>query len=704
MLLRCFLIIAAALLFAGMAASQMTKEKSETILVAINELGIAGEQRIEDIQFTLLEIGDDAVPYLIRALESSPDAKVRYQVALILGNMRTEKAVQPLFVASQLDRSKTVREGAQLGLENLLVELNERRMTDSVYRVYGKVTRSMALAMKKAMKNDPESEKRANAATALGKYGKKSDIEDILQMVLDEKTPEVRIAMLEAVERLAYPEMLQGNYRIIHYRVAEPGYARFRIHLTDQFLYIIENDKEDEVKQAAIISLTRLVYPIFVLGEGRLSKLQGFFDEHKFIIQRVIEKFTNYALDDDYRQIRSALIESVMQLLNAYFRRGDTSLNDELRRRLTTEVYDFRGDYAYGRLPYTVRINYEKRFTYTPLKQSGLADRARKAFVYILQNDREVENRRLAATAFSTLGVKADANDIIKALGRENDPEVWLAAIDALGKIDSLTAIQFLYGIAVSPNFSVSLKTKAIFAIALIDDAETTRALAAHYGKEKDGAVKKAIIEAMRFEKDEKTAAFLHKILDDEDADFRRAAVESLAENTFKPAIPKLRELLKNDTNATIRAAVIPCLKKNNPENAAKDIIEALADISPVVRRAAAVELGIMKEKKSSRALAEVMRKDPDEGVRLESARSLGYAGDQYSVQPLVDAIIYDDSEEVWQEALRSLIQLDIPRMGIVAIMNLMPEVQRKNPDAAARLHEAEYYLRLQWEGYDRQN
>lgn len=690
--------------FTGFTNSQMTNDKVNSIFDMINELGIASSERVEEIQQTLLSGGEQVVPYLIRALESHPDSKVRYQVALILGNTRSLRGVKPLFIASQLDRSDTVREGAGLALHNLLLELEERRMEDTTYRENLKAGRGMAVALKRALKDDNDPAKRINAANALARLGKRSDIDDILKYMSNEKKPEVRISMLKAIEQIAYPEMLYGNYRMVYFNNIPVVMGTFRIQLTDSFLNIIEKDTDFDVKNAAIRSLTRLVFPIFVLGENRLTKAKGFADEHKLIIERVIENFLDYTMTANYRKIRPTLIESVTMLLTSYCRRNESGLDDEIRRRLTTEIFNFHGDYAYNKLPYTVRIKYERKFKYTPLKKSSLADKARKVFSYILLNDPEPENRLLSAKAFQTLGLKADANDIIKALQKEKEISVWLKGVEALGRIGDLSSSKWLYSLAINQNADIQLRIKAVLAIGQISNPEAIQALAGYYEKEKDDSIKMAILEAMQFRKDEKTANLLLKVLDDPDAEFRRAAVESLTENTYKPAITKLRELLKNDVNAFVRAAVIPSLRKNDPSNSSKDIIDALEDSSPIVRRSAVVELGIMKEKKASGKVAEIMRTDNDESVRIESARTLGYIGDQYSVQPLVDAIAYDESEGVWEEALRSLIMLERPRMGIVAIMNMMIEAQKKYPDAIPRLREAEYYLRLQWEGYLRRN
>ena len=506
--------------------------------------------------------------------------------------------------------------------------------------------------------------------------------------------------MIHAAEKLAYPEMLQINYRVIYFRTTSPRRKRFRMRLTDRFLNIIANEEEIEVKKAGIESLTRLVYPIFVLGEGLLSSHPGYYDENKYIIERVTLRYVEMLTNPAYVEPRALLLESVTKLLNAYFRRGDTSLDDEVRRRLITEVQDYAGEYRKWALPFTIRMEYDKKYSYTPLKKSFLADRARKAFVQIFLYDREAENRRLAAVALATLGRKKDVNDIVARLSREKSPAVILAGVEAIGRIDSLSGAKWLYTVVRNRNAPAQIRVEAVIAIGLVNNVDLTRSLASYYNKVKDFQVRKAIIEAMRFSSDEKTARFLIRALGEEAGELRRAAAESLSKNRTDAAIPTLRHLLKRDPSAMVRAAVVVSLHKNDPNNAQKLIIEALSDTSPTVRRAASVELGIMKAKDAYDELAAVMLKDPDPDVRLEAARSLGYVGNQYTVAPLIQSIINDKEEAVREEALRSLIFIRRPSMGIVAIMGLVQKVRREDPEAARRLEEAEYYLRLQKEGY----
>ena len=176
------------------ATDQVHLDDRDRILSAVNALGSSSETRVEAAREFLLTAGDTAVPFLLDALRISGSEPIRVEARTLLGELRSEQALTPLFVASQVDPSVRVRMAAELALERLIADLNTPRPEDVRRRDYEKVTRATIVEIKKRLKSDPDPRVRQQAARSLGIYGEERDLDDLYGRAKRDKEAAVRIA------------------------------------------------------------------------------------------------------------------------------------------------------------------------------------------------------------------------------------------------------------------------------------------------------------------------------------------------------------------------------------------------------------------------------------------------------------------------------------------------------------------------------
>jgi len=139
----------------------------------------------------------------------------------------------------------------------------------------------------------------------------------------------------------------------------------------------------------------------------------------------------------------------------------------------------------------------------------------------------------------------------------------------------------------------------------------------------------------------------------------RKQAIKSLTDLGDKSVIPRLIEIMKNDTAPSVRQAVAQAFQKGLSDNiCVPDLIKILKDPDAAVRGAAAAALGAIKDKTASPYLCEAL-KDDSEHVRWTVISHIAKIGDKAAINPLKELI--DNPEEVQnikdaaREALRQI-------------------------------------------------
>ncbi|MGE0129871.1 MAG: HEAT repeat domain-containing protein [Blastocatellales bacterium] len=119
-----------------------------------------------------------------------------------------------------------------------------------------------------------------------------------------------------------------------------------------------------------------------------------------------------------------------------------------------------------------------------------------------------------------------------------------------------------------------------------------------------------------------------------------------------------LTTALGKEREGAVRKAIIYALARYSQPQARSALIPFLKDRNSELRAAAAYALAENGDAAVAQALAEVLRrrgKDEDAFARSQAARGLGRIGGRDSIDPLLEALTRDKSQEVRREAAQAL-------------------------------------------------
>jgi len=681
-------------------AAELHPNERNQILKLVNTLASSKEGNVKAARQALLAKGDKAVPFLIDALKISPAEALRMEAAALLGEIRNEAALTPLFVASQVDTSARVRMAAQLGLERLLADLNDPRLEDTRWRDYGKVTRATIIEIKKRLKNDRDPRVRARAARSLGIYGSERDLDILYDRARRDEVAEVRIACYEGIRRLTYPIVLARDFRDLSASPAKSPRNEIAVETTKKMLARLLDEEEPTVRVAIVEQLAQCVYPIFLLGERRLSRDESAYDDHRWIINELTDEFSSdLEREDTHADVRLAEIRALVRLLSAYYRVGDVNVQDAIRRRLTSEV---RRSYL-GTIPtldgIIVRTRLDRHYRSSPPKNDKVAERVTKAASKLYAGGVDWRLRQLAAEAIGLFGDKADSTDIIKGLSTEQNHDVWEAAIRALGLLDRNASATYLLNLYTNLEVPDRLRAEAARSIGLINYPRETRRLAGLLAREPSLNVRLAVIEALSYNRDAFAARALFDQLAHDKPKVRAAALTALQDNPYEGSASAIQSLLLKDPDPGVRAVAAVTLSILVKEPAIPALTHALGDESVLVRLAAAVELGLLNATRAAEALTAVATGDPDPDVRIEAVTSLGQIADPRIIQPLVRQALKEEDPLNRRAIYEALLAIRRPSSVIVAIWPSLPELQKSDRVVYEEIQVLIFYLREQNRG-----
>lgn len=169
------------------------------------------------------------------------------------------------------------------------------------------------------------------------------------------------------------------------------------------------------------------------------------------------------------------------------------------------------------------------------------------------------------------------------------------------------------------------------------------------------GQFREQAVKALRKLKIPSSAPIFFALLEDRTAGLRRQSVEQLAALRAEDALPRLRELLKQDPDETVRSACAKALGDFADDKSRPLLEEALED-HPLVRLQAVIAMGRLGGANSGPALLALL-KDSQPEVRYQAVRAVGQLkldGSEEFIVPLLE----DSDEMVRRGAEQSLQEL----------------------------------------------
>lgn len=300
---------------------------------------------------------------------------------------------------------------------------------------------------------------------------------------------------------------------------------------------------------------------------------------------------------------------------------------------------------------------------------------------YVVRALAELKDPRAIEPLIVIAGKNADkhaADSAIQALGEFKDARAIAALIDILNRSpqdDAMVASALgRIGATAVPPLLAALKSagsanrvRVLDALGWMDNAQATNALIG-FLKDPDPSVRKAVVaglcghwyapgmlvspfdtrgflrllsqRASPVPKDPRVPGLLMGALQDSDAGVQSAAAEGLGALKVGAAVDPLMVLLRKPLNG----------EQSAPGRTAQ----------AVMRKNVAIALGEIGDVKAVDALIAALG-DPEDDVRMWSARSLGQIKDQRATEALI-SLVNDKNNSVRREALRALAQIKDPR------------------------------------------
>ena len=291
--------------------------------------------------------------------------------------------------------------------------------------------------------------------------------------------------------------------------------------------------------------------------------------------------------------------------------------------------------------------------------------------------------RAAAIEALVKTGAKKVIGTINEAL-EDQDPLVRAQAANAVGTMHSPRSIDLLGKLLQDPNLSV--RRSAAQSAAKIDELDLGDAIVAALNVETDHLVIEYLLEALnknggknaysllvqfvegtdselreialkalkRLKLQDSVPVFT-RLLDDKHPHIRKQAIEQLALLKFNGAIPRLKQMVKADTDEHVRGACARALG-DLQDKTSLDLLEAALEDHPVVRFQAVMALGKLGNQAAGPVLLDLLR-DPQPEIRYQAVRAIGQLKLEGSEEQ-IETLFQDTDEMVRRGAEQTLQEL----------------------------------------------
>ncbi|MEW6599360.1 MAG: DUF3859 domain-containing protein [Nitrospirota bacterium] len=592
-----------------------------------------------------------ALPYLIKNLEKySYDNQLAFDCGCAKETPSAIAAIGDVATGPLIEKLSDDQWTMQAGAEATLMLIGETAVDPLINEA----------------KNGRHLDTRRQAITILGNFKNSRRIAPALIELLKDYFPEIRYALLEALQKLNEPvpvtiitDVLTKDREVGIRRKAAELLGDSKDQATLQALIdVYKNTLEDWfVREAALLSLVKIAEPAYVA-----PLIEDFSREDEPLIRKSILQALstrddiNYArilcdrLIDPDHSVRTAALEGLIKNKNSNeFLR--TALNDRDDKLSMTALFELarRNDASalrllpeilkdintYNRLEAAVILAdikdgraFEALMEVAKLKDPGIKNATvnqKVAGSFGSGNparEAEEENQRLAVRAIHALGILGDSRalGIINEAMTHQNTYIAEAALEALGMMPYPESISYL--------------------IEYIAQGDKPRIYEARNSLIRIGELSVTpMIESLRKEKGMRLRNIQNEF-------------KYIMREIGKPSITYLAKALK-DKNPAVKRYAIEALSLLKAVEAVKPMVNALYDKDAQVRSYAESYLKDMGAQAVKRLLPLMNEKDPV--VRLSALRILGTLGEERALDPLLKALGNDKLRSVASEAIEPL-------------------------------------------------
>lgn len=242
---------------------------------------------------------------------------------------------------------------------------------------------------------------------------------------------------------------------------------------------------------------------------------------------------------------------------------------------------------------------------------------------------------------------------------QDPDPEVRLAAVRALGRIDwpeTATSVAALLKDSVE-----AVRREAAFAIGQMADSAAFLSLTMNLDDEKSNAVKAEMIIALGKLGNLVAVATIREYIDDPDPEVRGAVALALARMQGHNRVQDLIELSR-DSVEDVRWKAVFALMRTGDSTAFDRLEWCLKDSSKIVRMYAARSLGLLGDTGGLEELTNRMRREESAMVKINIIRSISQIGDKRALKSLLNMLSEENPDHVKAEAVIVIGQLKLDK------------------------------------------
>jgi HEAT repeat protein len=652
-----------------------------------------------------------AVPALLETVQATrtEDSDVREIALRALARIGDPRAVEPLIAAlSSADAWLTARiadiltrhgDAAVDPLITLLAGPSRHPARAWAANVLGEVRAQRAFPALVRGLSDPDDEVRGKAATALGRLGDRRAIHHLLEHLLTDPAPFVRVRIAGTLGQFGGPEVID---RLVHSLRDPAWWVRMRsVEALEQIgpaaqgpLLVALDDPDAGIRSRAAAALERLGVPdglITMIGSGGDSA------EASDLLVRLsaggARELLAELMQHSLPKVREAVITAVRQgrrrdLSAELMQTASRDTEPGLRALALETLRSLRCDQAVavamaslsdseqqvraaairliGELggPDAVELLRARTADPEPSVRAAAARAlgalraaAAQPNFFDLLGDRESEVREAALIGAADAGLRPLVPQVIELLGDE-DPNVRQAAVAALGKLGDPAAVPAL--LREFPQASPDLRETIATAVARLD-LEATPMLIETVLQSPDIGSKIAVSRMMARLRPSGFVDVLARLSESPEPTVRSAAVEALGRRTRTDgAADETRRRLVTaalgDPDENVRARAVDAAARLGLEDQGPEIAGLFAsDPSSTVRERAALAIGLLHLAREDRALVEACRRSEPTNVRAAAALAAGV----FNPDSLVLRVLEMPDEAAVREVIRQRLASD---------------------------------------------